>query len=241
MRAAFCSLLLLLGPAIASAESPTEDDAVQKRIEGQAQNAKGGAMLMAASGAHYVRGMGSWPDGVRGQSVWMTGTVSQEVYIPEAVQAKDGSWSQGVAPGSGGDLVITPTSWELVDLEGGLWAPPWRLEHSDGSGNLTVISWTDKGEQPTWRYDPVTPAMSSSGHYDGGPPATGTMGRDRAAALCLAAAALQTATAEHIDSRMKGTTALTIHRPSGQHVILAGGGDHANAMRTLVSALREKP
>ena len=78
MHALFCSLLLLLGTGSASTESPTEDGAMERRFEGHAQNAKGGAMLMTDSGAHYVRGMSSWPDGVRGQVVWMTGTVAHE-------------------------------------------------------------------------------------------------------------------------------------------------------------------
>ena len=62
-------------------------------------------------------------------------------------------------------------------------APPWRLDDADGCGNHDRLE--ADAEAVARRYTPVTPATSSTGRYDGGPPRTATVALDdpRLAAL----------------------------------------------------------
>lgn len=82
-------------------------------IQGTARDAKGGAVVVADDGrVLYVGGLDGWPDGISGTRVVVTGQVVRKHHLPVAGQGPDGGWSQGVAAGGSGELVIADAKWE---------------------------------------------------------------------------------------------------------------------------------
>jgi len=96
--------------------------------------------------------------------------------------------------------------------------PPWTLSYADGSANVYRFEATATGVR--FVYDPVTPAMSSTGMYSGGDPVDVTIRADdpRIAELWHHARALEADTAHHVADRCKGDGALTL---DGRTVLLA--------------------
>jgi hypothetical protein len=68
----------------------------QVTLEGTAENAKGGAVVVVADGrVVYLRGKTAWPDEVRRTQVTVIGTLTSTKLIPSPVRAPDGAISQG--------------------------------------------------------------------------------------------------------------------------------------------------
>lgn len=67
-------------------------------LRGTARDAKGGAVLVLASGEPiYLRGLHAWPQAVQGKAVQVSGVLKKEQYLPEAVTTPGGAVSQGTA------------------------------------------------------------------------------------------------------------------------------------------------
>jgi|JI10StandDraft_1071094.scaffolds.fasta_scaffold19283_3 hypothetical protein len=83
--------------------------------------------------------------------------------------------------------------------------PPWQLDYADGAGNHYRLIAT--AAEVALRYAPVTPATSSSGRYDGGPPREARIALDdpRLAALWARLGAQP-----HDGPRTMGTGAATL-------------------------------
>ncbi len=89
-------------------------------------------------------------------------------------------------------------------------SPPWSLVYADGSANVHRLDADDDGV--TYRYEPVTPPRSSTGHYSGGAPRHERLAVDdpRVHALWRAVEALERDHAHHAAARAKGDGALTM-------------------------------
>ena len=125
--------LIALAAACSSTRKGTEDSGMggepeaqvgqQITLEGTAQNAKGGAVVVeAGSGPTYVVGLESWPDALVGQPVEVVGTLNRRKLIPFPVVGDDGA----VSAGAQGEQRV---------LEG---APAWKKS----LGGFTVVSGT---------------------------------------------------------------------------------------------------
>ncbi|MDP7111949.1 MAG: YciI family protein [Myxococcota bacterium] len=81
------------------------------RVAGTAENAKGGAIIVADDGrVVYIEGLDSWPDDLHGQAVIATGRLVEMEYLPVAQVSKDGAISQGTAGGT--QTVLVGARWE---------------------------------------------------------------------------------------------------------------------------------
>ncbi|MBL8624690.1 MAG: hypothetical protein JNK64_25505 [Myxococcales bacterium] len=111
-------------------------------------------------------------------------------------------------------------------------APPWQLDYADGCGNHYRLE--AAGATVALRYAPVTPAMSSTGRYDGGPPRAATVAVDdpRLATLWRLLAAQPSS-----GPRAKGTGAATLTAAgAATHRHVPAGPDLA-ALDALLAAL----
>lgn len=88
--------------------------------------------------------------------------------------------------------------------------PPWTVVYADGSANIYRFDANAAGVRFT--YDPVTPALSSTGMYSGGTPVDKMLALDdpHIATLWQHARALEADKAHHVAGRGKGDGALTI-------------------------------
>ena len=134
-------------------------------LSGLARNAKAGAVLVEANGnVSYVVGLHEWHGMADGMQVLLLGARGEAQHVPTATVSADGAWTAGKTV-SGPDPVI-------YSLYRWLPAPPWKISYADASNNSTTISAEAAAtpEAPTiaCKYDPMTPAMSSSGNYSGG-------------------------------------------------------------------------
>jgi len=213
--AAMPFLLALLLPAFA--EEPMTE------LVGTARNGKGGAMVVLDTGeSFYVQSLDGWPEGVDGLRVVATGLVRAKRYVPEATVGPDGAVSQGVPPGSQKDAVIEGATWHLVGAGSGIEPGPWVVRFSDGSNNHTQVVRSAETASIVWTYDPVKPAESSSGVYDGGAPAEGTLDDGAALALWTRVRALQADTDAHVQTRQMGSGSLKVVIVTGTQTVLIG-------------------
>jgi hypothetical protein len=83
--------------------------------------------------------------------------------------------------------------------------PPWQIRYHDGSSNAYVFWRAARGGAARHRYQPVTPEQSSSGSYDGGAAASGSLPRGAAMELWKRVRALEDDSSSHTDRRTKGT------------------------------------
>ncbi len=221
------ALLLALPIGAAFGSPPTSEQALT--VEGEAQDARAGAVVITDDGATwFVAGLESWPSGVRGQRVTVVGRPSQARTFPEATVAPDGSRTAGVAPGSAPDDLLLDATWAFSAL--GCPPAPWRLQIADGSGNVTAL-WQDRPDGPVqWSRDPVQPHQSSSGIYSGGEPAAGEWPQTDADALWERLRALEADPASQADAREKGTVAVTLLSVAGQRELLVAHGAQAEGL-----------
>ena len=209
-------------------------------LTGTAQNAKAGAVLVAEDGRTlYIPGLSGWPEGVDGQAIIVTGVVGSEHFVPVAVQAPDGSWSQGKGAGSAADVVIREVSWQLAASKaaadaGALEPAPWSLGFSDGSNNSTRL-WME-GETIAWSYNPVQPKESSSGTYSGGEPGKGQATADAATTVWTKLRHLEATEGTAPDgTRRMGTGWFTVTTPAGERAFVV---ERSDVLTDFEAALR---
>jgi hypothetical protein len=210
-------------------------------LTGTAQNAKAGAVIMTDDGRMlYVSGMSGWPKGVDGETIVVTGVVASEDVVPAAVQAPDGTWSQGKKE-AGADLIIREASWQLATSKAAADAhahaiepAPWTLVYTDGSNNSTRL-WME-GEAIAWSFNPVQPKESSSGTYSGGEPGEGQATVNAATAVWTKLRHLEATEGATPDgTRRMGTGWFTVTTPSGKRRFVA---ERSDALTEFEAALR---
>src|SRR5262245_26276743 len=88
--------------------------------------------------------------------------------------------------------------------------PPWTVVYADGSANVYRLAATGSTVHVT--YEPITPAMSSSGTYSGGDPVDMKLPSDdpRIARLWHLLGELEADRANHMAERNKGDGAVTV-------------------------------
>ena len=227
-------------PAAApSAAAPAETG--YQRLTGVARDAKGSAILEADDGrVLYLRGLDAWPGGVVGRKVVVGGTVGSSHILPEAEVLPDGAITQGVAPGSGPQLVVDGAEWSFAERPASGLAPaPWEIRYADGAGNLTRMGQGAPGEPISWSYTPVTPETSSSGTYSGGEPAEGTLEEGAALAIWAKAAALLEHTELYVGGREMGTGSLLMYAAEeGERSMIFKRGEAVDAFEAALAELR---
>jgi len=230
------SLLLVLPLLAAAGSAPTSQ--APPTVDGIAQDAKGGAVVVAEDGrVLYLQGLDGWPEGVAGRKVRVTGHVTQTQHLPVATQDAEGAWSQGVAAGSGLQPVIHAPEWALLPVSG-LEPPPWSVRYADGSGNVTRL-WMAPGDlRMSWSYAPVTPMMSSSGTYSGGSPGEGQASEAQATALWGLLRTIEADPSLHSARREKGTGALSVTTPAGRGEVLVRRSAALTELDALVVEIR---
>ena len=82
---------------------------------------------------------------------------------------------------------------------------PWQISYHDGSGNGTRIRQDSASGRIYHTYSPVTPAMSSSGIFNGGPPVEDQINLEQANALWEWIRIFVSSPAMHTQGRAKGT------------------------------------
>ncbi len=117
-------------------------------------------------------------------------------------------------------------------------AAPWELDYGDGSGN-GLRFWQEEGKAARFSYSPMTPELSSSGTYSGGSPNRGELTAGQAQALWTEARRLESNTALHAASRMKGTGSFTITSPTGKGAFIVSRS-HLKPWETLVKPFRKE-
>jgi hypothetical protein len=88
--------------------------------------------------------------------------------------------------------------------------PPWTVVYADGSANVYRFAAT--GRTVHFTYEPVTPAMSSTGTYSGGDPVDAELPADdpRLTKLWQLLGELEADRANHMAERNKGDGAVTV-------------------------------
>ncbi len=117
---------------------------------------------------------------------------------------------------------------------------PWSIEYGDGAANEYRFSQASPGAEVRFRYDPVTPAMSSSGEYSGGDPVEASLpaGDARLADLWREVDRLAADRSLHAPSRMMGTGVLTITVGETTREVIIQSGADLDAFDALVSGFR---
>lgn len=113
------------------------------------------------------------------------------------------------------------------------------LRYADGSGNSYIVS---PRPTPQLMYQPVKPAFSSSGMYDGGEPLTRKLTpTEHGRILELVRAALEN-TSVHIKDRVKMSGAIHVKPEQGEEVsvILKPGCTEQTNLESYLNDLRKK-
>jgi hypothetical protein len=84
-------------------------------VEGDAQNAKLGALLETSQETVWIDGMQAWPDGIMGQRVRVTGRVIERRDLPVFVRRKGEPEIQGMPVPAGTDLDAASRRFLLAD------------------------------------------------------------------------------------------------------------------------------
>jgi hypothetical protein len=190
--------------------------AVRSTVEGIAENTKAGAVVVRDDGTPtWVQGLDRWPAELDGQRVVVTGVAIVASVAPEATVDEHGAWSQGVAPGTPPAPTLAEATWRAVNP---VPAGPWQVVFADGSGNRTVVE--GEGSTARFRYEPVTPELSSSGTYSGGAPAAGVVPADRVGQLWAWIESVRGDPTVVARRREKGTGALRVVTAFGETDLL---------------------
>lgn len=233
-------LFALLG-LTACARPAIEARVVDKRpVEtfiGLARDSKASAVLLTDDGrAFHIDGLDYWPAELEGRRVRVDGQRVEAARLPRASRDANGAWAQGVAPNSPPESWLDDARWTLVDSN--VEAAPWTLRLSDGSGNETTVTLYGSAPTATWRYEPIAPAMSSSGVYSGGEPASGSLTWEEVEALWKMIRALEADTHAQVAERAKGTTRIGITGRSGEERSFIVRADAATELGALLAGLR---
>jgi hypothetical protein len=97
-------------PASQPAAAPAAAPAARTTIRGVARNAKGGAVVVTATGPVYVLGLEAWPAALDGRAVEVTGVVRQKKHLPDPV-GPGGTVAQGAW---GSQTVIADATWKAA-------------------------------------------------------------------------------------------------------------------------------
>ena len=109
-----------------------------------------------------------------------------------------------------------------------------RLSYADGSGNVYLVA---KNPEPYIQYQPVKPATSSSGTYDGGEPVTRAISQSRYAELLAAVQNAYAHTASHIPERVMMSGAVTLSSKGKEiNFILKPGSPEQQQLEKLLKA-----
>lgn len=113
---------------------------------------------------------------------------------------------------------------------------PWSLTVADGSANRYRFDCDARGVVQ-FAYEPVTPEMSSTGRYSGGPPRGETLdAKDaRLAELWRQLKALEAEPALHTPDRAKGTGAIGWTTPAGQRDFIVLRGERLEALLAVLT------
>ena len=203
-------------------------------LTGVARDAKGGAVLVSADGGVlYIAGQSEWPDALHGLPVLVLGRAHREHHVPVAVRDASGAWSQGKTSGAPDDVI-----------HDAVWMPAeWTIRHSDGSGNLAVISMESPADggpgapKARWRYDPVTPLQSSSGFYSGGEARSGSASALDAAHLWRHLIAVLDAHADHAECREMGTSMIAVKTAKGERSVVVRSCAARDAFETALGVI----
>lgn len=116
--------------------------------------------------------------------------------------------------------------------------PPWRLDYADGAGNQHQLACAPGATTVELSYRPITPATSSSGVYDGGPPRHAHVPLDdpRLVTIWLLVDGLL-ATARPDAARGKGTGAFTVDDGGPPRAAIVARGPALLALDALLAAL----
>lgn len=117
---------------------------------------------------------------------------------------------------------------------------PWRIHYADGSANGYDFAQASAEALIEFEYTPVTPAMSSTGHYSGGDPHQAELSPDdaRIGELWRRVEALEADTASHHTSRDKGTGAFSVTTPSGTRQFIIQMGPTLDDFHAFAAAFR---
>jgi hypothetical protein len=102
--------------------------------------------------------------------------------------------------------------------------PPWTVVYADGSAN--VYRFAAAGRSVRVTYEPITPAMSSTGTYSGGDPVDVELAADdpRVVKLWQLLGELEADRANHMAERNKGDGAVTVTTSVGTRRFLVARG-----------------
>ena len=228
---AWLPLLALAAPSMAADPSPGAPVTVQ----GQARDAKGGAVVLTATGETiYLLGLDAWPSAIEGRTVLATGQRTQAQHLPEAEVGPDGAISQGVAPGSGPQELLHVSTWLLAPDPSLVPPAPWALRWVDGNGNV-ARAWLDSPDaMARLSWHPVRPETSSGGLYSGGEPRLDPLGAAGVSELWALARTVQWA-APRAETRMIGTGLLTLSGPAGEEQALVAPGPATGALEVWLA------
>ena len=104
-------------------------------------------------------------------------------------------------------------------------APPWTLQFYDGNGNGYSFSHEEKASAASFDFDPLTPEESSSGHYSGGTPASGSLSADHVTTLWEWVHLFQNDESLQCEQRLKGTGWFVIKKDEVKTQFYVGRGD----------------
>ena len=117
----------------------------------------------------------------------------------------------------------------------------WTVTYADHSGN-TYRFWKTAEGAARFAYDPVTPAMSSSGTYSGGEPREGALEPAQAETLLERVRDLEAQTGIHAGSRMMGTGLFRLREGGGEtRRFVVGRGAALRSFHDFVVPYREPP
>jgi hypothetical protein len=117
---------------------------------------------------------------------------------------------------------------------------PWAIEYADGAANLYRFARRSTDEPVAFVYDPVKPAQSSTGFYDGGEPVDTSIPADdpRVEELWGAAERLAADGALHVEDRMKGTGAFALTTDGRTREFIVRQGAELAAFHAIAAGFR---
>ena len=91
------------------------DDTIQEQtVEGRAENAKGGAVVVIKGDVVYIKGVPYWHEVLIGRDVVVKGVLTEEKLIPDPIIDEEGAISQGA---EGMQTVISEAKWKCPQLD----------------------------------------------------------------------------------------------------------------------------
>ncbi|MDF1667311.1 MAG: hypothetical protein P1V97_36535 [Planctomycetota bacterium] len=116
-------------------------------------------------------------------------------------------------------------------------AQPWTLEFYDGNGNGYTFSHPDKAKPASFDFDPLTPEESSSGHYSGGTPASGSLSSEQLSSLWSWVHLFQNDESLQCEQRPKGTGCFVIKKADAKSEFYVGRGEKLDEYMSFLGEL----